>query len=461
MLAQLKAVNGRLAGRVILLVEGQKISIGRSPRNSIAVEDENLSRRHSLIESDGTAWIVSDLNSKGGTFVNGQRVTSAVLRDGDRIQAGDSLFEFGNGSPFRGCVETDVSVPGPATVVLAPVRCGRCGGEAHVPESRTSGIKSGEIDASLFCERCATRGVMDSVAGYRMVGRVSEDRLAPVYRVQRGESDRNYALKVLRKSPLSSEEAAHRFLREAAWKGVVQHPGIAEIVECGELDALYYLVMEFVEGCTIEALTVHGGPIPVPVAVGIACQATDALAYLHQKLIVHRDVKPSNLMIGPAGVVKLIDMGSARFLQGSEEINITRSGVGYGTLQFMPPEQAFDAKRVDRRADVYSLGATLYTMVTGKYAFKVHSMADILAQTQTGGWVNPHVLHPAVPESLGEVIHRMMQSDPADRFPGMPEARAALQAFAPAGAAEIGALFQARIAVAAGAGKDRTEMIAF
>lgn len=445
MLAQLRAIRGALDGRVILLVAGQKISLGRGSRNTIHLDDADLSRRHSLFENDGVAWIVSDLNSRNGTWVNGQRVTSRALQDGDRVGAGGCEFEFRRSSAWQSCIDAGAHGPTPGTVVLEPASCPQCGAVVHVPEGWAQAPARPVEELVACCTACAARRSTESFEGFQILAQVSEDRLAPVYEAARPGDPRRLALKVLRKSPLVSEDTAQRFQREMAWQGLVRHPGIAEIFTGGETAVAWYLVMEFVPGTTADDLLIRGGALPPAVALYVAIATAHALHHLHEQGIVHRDVKPSNLMVTPDGAVKLIDMGSARRVHAGDDAGITRTGVGYGSLQFMPPEQAFDAKRVDRRADVYALGATLFTLLTGKYAFKVYTMADVLAHAQVGEWLPPHHWNPDVPPAVDAAVRRMMQSDPHDRPQGMATVIRELSGLAPADPATVGALVRARL----------------
>ncbi|MBI3272108.1 MAG: protein kinase [Planctomycetes bacterium] len=428
MLAQLRVLQGPMRGKMILLLEGRKISLGRSEKNTLTLPDEDLSRRHCIFESEGLCWTLTDLNSHNGTFVNGQKITSVTLREGDRVRLGDSEFEFHVERNLEGAygLGTD-AFKKESTLLLGEEKCARCGGTAYVPDAPSQNPLRRRA-RTLLCRRCADPLLGKVIAGYTLVDKVSDDRRVPVYRAGKGDDPRAYAFKVLRKADAPSEEFVSRFLREAEWKERLDHPNIAAIHDAGETEELYFLAMEFVEGDTLEHLVARSGPMPPEQARSVALQVAAALEYLHSIRVVHRDVKPSNIMIGVEGRAKLIDMGSAKCYRDQAATDITRAGVGLGTLQFMSPEQAFDARSVDHRADIYSLGATFYFILVGTFPYKVRSVVDVVAKSHGDTWVSPRTHRPEVPEAYDAVIQKMMRGDPEDRYQEPAELHRALLA---------------------------------
>ena len=197
----------------------------------------------------------------------------------------------------------------------------------------------------------------------------------------------------------------------------------------------HFLVMEYAPGRTLAQVLEEHGRLPADEAAGYAVQTAEGLRHAHGKGIVHRDVKPSNLIVDPEGVVKLLDMGLARFFHDPDD-NLTRnlnSRPAMGTADYVSPEQLMDASAVDSRADVYSLGATLYHLLTGQPPFSGSTSAKLVAhQLRTAP--PAHHLNPEVPPGLSEAVVRMMAKDPADRYASMRETAEALAPFAGASA---------------------------
>ena len=181
---------------------------------------------------------------------------------------------------------------------------------------------------------------------------------------------RPVAIKVLPTDRLRDPRAVARFQREVEAVGRLGHPNIVQALDANELDGRHLLVTEFVDGVDLSRLVRSGGPLPIPDACEIVRQAALGLQHAHAHDLVHRDVKPSNLMLNSAGIVKLLDLGLARLRpEMPVEADVTTSGQIMGSADYMSPAQCLDARDVDARADIYSLGCTLYFLLAGRAPF--------------------------------------------------------------------------------------------
>ena len=211
----------------------------------------------------------------------------------------------------------------------------------------------------------------DSIAQYRLVSNLGEGGMGQVYLAADTKLDRQVAIKVLSEKLAGQAFALERFLREAKLASALSHPNITHIYEIGEAAGVPYLVMEFVSGEPLSR-RIARGPITASETTAIGAQVADALEAAHAKNIVHRDIKPDNIMIGVRGHVKVLDFGLAKLQskpRASEETQfLTREGVVVGTVNYMSPEQAL-GEEADARSDIFSLGAVLYEMCTGRAPF--------------------------------------------------------------------------------------------
>jgi serine/threonine protein kinase len=269
---------------------------------------------------------------------------------------------------------------------------------------------------------------------YQLLEKLGEGGMGAVYRALHMRLKRPVALKVLPAQLLHDERAVARFRREMEAVGKLDHPNIVRASDAGEDAGWHFLVMELVEGVDLAQLSALLGPFPVADACEVARQAASALQYAHEHGLVHRDIKPSNLLMTPAGDVKLLDLGLAR-LYGEQAVSevLTATGAVMGTPDYMAPEQSFEPKAVDIRADLYGLGCTLYKLLTGRPPFdgpEYGTLAQkLLAHAQAP--VPPiRVRRPEVPEALSAVLDRLLAKRPADRFGTPMEAEATLVSFA-------------------------------
>ncbi len=274
---------------------------------------------------------------------------------------------------------------------------------------------------------------------YSLDGLIGQGGMGAVYRAKHALMERTVALKVIAPKYLKNPEAAARFRQEVKAAARLHHPNIVTAFDAEEVGPLTVLVMEYVDGLNLADYLKERGPLPVEEACGYAIQAAHGLAHAHVAGLVHRDVKPHNLMLAPDGRVKILDFGLARLTSAvSNETTtadpaddaLTRTGRCMGTPDYMAPEQAGNATAADAQSDIYSLGATMYHMLTGRVPFAGESVSEKLHHLAFTDPTPLEALRPDLPAGLVRVVGRMMAKHPADRFPTAEAVAAALAPFA-------------------------------
>ena len=269
--------------------------------------------------------------------------------------------------------------------------------------------------------------------GYRRLGdfevlrKLGEGGMGAVYKARQLSTGRVVALKVLPRYLAREKTVLKRFYREASISAKLCHPNIVQGLSVGEVEGRHYFAMEFVDGRTLREVIETEGPMPVREAMPIFLAVTTGLAYAHAHDLIHRDIKPENIILTRDGIPKLADLGLAKDTRFNRTA-ITQSGITLGTAYYMPPEQARSAKRVDKRSDIYALGATFYHILTGQVPYQGDSAFEVLSKHESAHLTPPRHLNPEVPEELSAIIERMMQKRPEDRFQSAEEVLEALQA---------------------------------
>jgi beta-lactam-binding protein with PASTA domain/tRNA A-37 threonylcarbamoyl transferase component Bud32 len=257
---------------------------------------------------------------------------------------------------------------------------------------------------------------------YRVLRKLGSGGMADVYCAQDQQLGRRVAVKLLYRHFAEDEQFVERFRREASSAAGLQHPNIVGIYDRGEWNGTYYIAMEYIEGRTLKDVIRERGPAPPEAAVDIVLQILRAARFAHQRGIVHRDIKPHNVLIDDDGRVKVTDFGIAR--AGASDM--TETGLIMGTSQYLSPEQA-QGKPVDARSDLYSIGIVLYEMLTGSVPFDAESPVAVALKQVSEAPVPPRQLNPEIPPALDAVVLRALEKDPARRFADADEFIAALQ----------------------------------
>jgi hypothetical protein len=257
---------------------------------------------------------------------------------------------------------------------------------------------------------------------YRIVEHIGLGGMATVYKAYQPALDRYVAVKILPAYYAHESGFAERFVREAKAVAKLTHPHVLPIYDFGQQDELSYIVMQYVDAGTLKDML--GRPISLTMATDIVEQIADALDYAHERGIIHRDVKPSNVLMDRGRWVLLSDFGLAKMVEGS--IQLTGSGVGVGTPAYMAPEQGQGLK-VDRRADIYSLGIILYEMVTGSVPYSAETPMAVVVKHITEPLPLPHTINPDVPEGVERVILKALAKTPDDRYETAGKMAAALR----------------------------------
>ncbi|MGH9674760.1 MAG: protein kinase domain-containing protein, partial [Bryobacteraceae bacterium] len=260
-----------------------------------------------------------------------------------------------------------------------------------------------------------------SIGHYEILERLGEGGMGVVYKARDRQLGRFVAIKVLREELSEDSDRLRRFQQEARSASALNHPNIVTVYEIGRQDSTCYIVMEFIEGKTLQKL-LAAGPLPLRTLVSIASQSADGMAKVHEAGIVHRDLKPANLMLTGDGFVKILDFGLAKLAatpdlasEGQTLTAPTRPGVAMGTAGYMSPEQA-GGREVDFRTDHFSFGSILYEMATGNRAFYRPTVVETLTAILKEEPDPIANLAPQFPQPLRWIVDRCLAKDPADRY---------------------------------------------
>ena len=249
------------------------------------------------------------------------------------------------------------------------------------------------------------------IGDYEILSELGAGGMGRVYKVRNTISDRIEAMKILLPDLAGREELAARFLREIKLLASLNHPNIAQLRTAFTNDNQLVMIMEYVAGVSM-AIHLSGGPIAVPDAINYIDQVLNALSYAHQQNVIHRDIKPGNMMLTPQGVVKVMDFGIAR---SDTDRTLTLAGTSLGTVNYMSPEQV-KGEPTDARSDLYSVGICIYEMVTGKSPFTEGSHYSIMTAHVIEPPRPPIEFQPELPATLNQIILMAIAKDPSQRF---------------------------------------------
>jgi serine/threonine-protein kinase len=356
----LKTADGRFAETPV----PDSLVIGRSSTAGLRVEDDLVSRRHAEITRENGDYVLRDLGSSNGTQLNGMPITVTALAFGDEITLGRTRL--------------------------------------------------------LFVQDAPSALIGETVAGYQVLEQIGSGGMGIVFRARQLSLERTVALKVLHPRLVARPKFIERFLREARAAGALNHPNLVHVHDVGRWEETYYYAMDYVDGSTASEELRRHGPFRAERAVDVARQITAALAYAHTRGIVHRDVKPQNIMLARDGTAKLADLGLATPAQ-LEDPNRERQPDGkirvWGSPSYMAPEVATGGA-ADPRSDLYALGATLFHLIAGRPPFLGMTPSDILKAHVGEPLPDLRELaaHP-MPESFITAIDRLLAKRPADRYP--------------------------------------------
>ena len=260
------------------------------------------------------------------------------------------------------------------------------------------------------------------IGRYEILDEIGQGAMGTVYRARDPLIERTVAIKTVPIAQLQQEgaDAESRFLREAQSAGRLSHPNIVTIYDVGEADGLAYIAMEYLPGRTLRDL-MDKGPMPLDLALDTAMQMAEAMAFAHEHGVIHRDIKPANVVVtGKRGQIKLTDFGIAHLVNSDH----TQAGQMLGSPRYMSPEQAM-GREVDGRSDIFSLGAVLYEMLTGRYAFDGDSLPTIVYRVINEAPVPATTLRPRISAGLASLLAHMLNKKPEAR----PDARTLVSAF--------------------------------
>ena len=420
MQVNLKVTAGPYKGRIFSFTHHDSFLIGRSPDAHLCLpNDRYFSRNHCLLEMNPPHSYLRDLGSTNGTFLNGHRVQDAFLKNGDRIQCGETILIVEVTAESNNLSETTQDSGVPARPVLVMVECVNCGRREQAQAS------SPDEHLTFLCEDCRIelKRSPQSIPGYDTVKLLGRGGMGCVMLGREQSTGRAVAIKTLLPEFAVSDKAMRRFMREIDVAATLKHKNIVEFIDRGTHNGVIYLVTEFVEGSDAQKLAEEkGGKLSYEDGISIIAQSLDALACAHDQGYIHRDFKDQNILVSgrtPNLVAKLTDFGLAKSFTQSGMSGVTMAGEMAGTLAYMPPEQLRNFRDVKPQSDIYAVGMTAYSLLTGSLALdlsKNGSVNDTIRAIFEQTAVPLRQRAPHIPQAVCEIIDRALAKDPAQRW---------------------------------------------
>jgi eukaryotic-like serine/threonine-protein kinase len=426
----LHVVAGPQTGRDFTFDQHDTFMIGRSEDSQFCLpHDRFFSRHHCLLEIAPPQAFLRDLGSTNGTFVNGIRVETAHLKHGDRIQGGETVLEVevasdniqNKGSAFEKSARAEPS--------LVSIACLNCGAPAKTEASDP------DEKLSYVCDACREqlRKNPQPIPNYQMIRILGQGGMGSVMLARSVKTGRAVAIKTLLPEVAVSDQSLKRFMREIEVAASLRHANIVSYIEHGSHNGIIYLITEYVAGMDAAKLaTIRGGKLPFQEVVKIVEQTLSALDFAHSKGFVHRDIKEQNILVDgkyPGYVAKLTDFGLSKSYKQTGMSGVTMVGDVAGTIAYMPPEQVRDFKEVRPPSDIYGMGMTAYSLLTGANALDISPKAGI-SETVKAIFEKPIIpilqREPRVPLKVAAVIETALAKQIELRWSTAGEMRAAL-----------------------------------
>ncbi|RME74610.1 MAG: FHA domain-containing protein [Planctomycetota bacterium] len=377
-------IKGPLEGQSLEFQSPQTIVIGRASTAHLRIPDGKLSRHHCKLFYLNHTWFIEDLGSKNGTYFEGEKIHRKALQSGDLILVGNSGMTFFLPHELQN---------------LQNLRfCTLC-------NSKTSDFIS--IKENFICQTCflqETKGL------FTLENKIGLGGMGAVF--QGSWQNQRVAIKLI-----FSEESwiESNYLREVKTLSRLNHPNIVKLFDAGKTPHFFYLIMEYVDGKNLYSLLQENPELPLFHRLHFIAQIGFALCHSFAKKVIHRDITPTNILITSLKVAKLSDFGIAK-IQDQSTSGLTKSGEGKGTLEYAPPEQITNALHVDQRADIYSLGSTLYFCLTGRPPFQEQGEGKLVQAILNKYPLPPSHFNPKVPCQIDEIVMKCLQKDPNKRY---------------------------------------------
>ena len=418
MQVNLKVTAGPYKGRIFSFAQPDTFLIGRNPEAHLCLPDDRyFSRNHCLLEMNPPHSFLRDLGSTNGTFLNGQRVKDASLNNGDRIQCGETILVVEVTTTDLSETTQDSGLP--KRPVLVMVECLNCGRREQAQASAP------DEHLTFLCEDCRIelKRSPQAIPGYDTVKLLGRGGMGSVMLSREQQTGRAVAIKTLLPEFAVSDKAMKRFMREIDIAAALKHKNIVEFIDRGTHNGVVYLVTEFVDGADACKLAEsQGGKLSYDDGISIISQALDALSFAHAQGYIHRDFKDQNILVAgqsPDLLAKLTDFGLAKSFTQSGMSGVTMAGEMAGTLAYMPPEQLRNFRDVRPQSDIYAVGMTTYSLLTGCLALdlsKNSSVNDTIRAIFEQPAVPLRQRAPHIPQPVCEIIDRALAKDPAQRW---------------------------------------------
>lgn len=398
MLGQLEVIDGPDKGKVFPFEQGQIVAIGRGPSATTRLTDRYVSRLHCQIEVQQGSVILTDLGGAGGTHVNGATVSKQPLMAGDVIAIGQTSLRV----DLTGVLEDQTWMrPAAAAEAAAPA----------LPD-----------DASALTGRVLAHFEVGPVLG--------AGRMSVTFRARDTRSGTAVALKVHQPVFAEQETARQRFFRSANTLTALRHPNLVAVHDSGQTGPFCWLAMELVEGESLERIIQRIGVANIldwRHALRVAVHVARALAFAQQHSIIHRNISPANILVRSSDrCTKLADLLLTKVFESVSADRITTPGELLGEIPYMSPERACGGV-IDGRSDIYSLGATVYALLTGRPPFRAKAYAELVQALRDLTPSCPKTVQLSIPDDFDAVVMRMLAKKPEDRFATAQELLTALE----------------------------------